>query len=198
MRKHKNARTPNHRLESLRGGATVYLEKAPDFIDNRKYRLTPKFDTKDTFLEFAAMLFSSLSSRRRGPNPGRAETATASASPRASPPGSPTMVVSCYKLKHLMCLILLLSFQLAISAETTAAPLSCKIFQSNQFLEFPLFPWMPLQTHETSTDAQGGEAPDAPIPASPPRDPYDGLDLQRKSGVDQGGVAPRSPAQVSC
>ena len=108
------------------------------------------------------------------------------------------MVVSCYKLRYLMCLILLLSFQLAISAETTAAPLSCKTFQSNQFLEFPLFPWMPLQTHEPSTGAQGGEAPDAPIPALPPRDSYDGLDLQRKSGVDQGGAAPRSPPQVGC
>ena len=86
-------------------------------------------------------------------------------------------MVSCYKLRYLMCLILLLSFQLAISADTTATPLSCKSFQSNKFLEFPLFPWMPLQTHEPSTDAQGGEAPDAPIPASPLRDSHGGLDL---------------------
>ena len=56
---------------------------------------------------------------------------------------------------------------------------------------------MPLQTHETSTDAQGGEAPDAPIPASPLRDPHDGLDLERKSGVDQGGVKTKTECFIA-
>ena len=146
LRKHTSTRTSNQRLDSLRVGATPYLGKTPDFIGTSEYHKAPKFDICS---ESAVIFFSSLPSRLRGPNLGRAESAMDSASSQASPLGSPSMVASRYKLSCLMCLILLTSFELVASAENTAAPLLCKSFPSNP----SLLSWMPLQTYEPSTDA---------------------------------------------
>ena len=190
LREHKSTRKANIRVESLAAGAKSFLGKAPNFL-GISYTFRLPHSILACFVS-AIMFFSSLSSRLRGPNRPYAESAMDSATSRASPPGSPPMVVP---LKiFLLCLITLAvveiatlaSAQLAATAEFTPAESSRTMTHTNSSLLCGL----PSQTFGAPAVEPGGGAPVAPSSTSPRRSSHEDLTAIADTTRDRLGCEP--------